>query len=160
LINYHDQIRYLLCPSKPKDLKEEAIRLALTSSQPIAKTARDLSLKESTLYNWLSKAKDKAPIIKKSDGSQANLVIKNGTYVPELNGYVAIAGGKGGAKGIFVGLDRATSEITTMHLKPVSYFENKAPSLGRLAKPKSELTDLIRQNREWGWKLPYRRNNS
>ncbi len=39
--------------------KAEAIRLALTSSQPIAKTARDLGLKEPTLYNWVSQQKNK-----------------------------------------------------------------------------------------------------
>jgi transposase len=61
--------------TKPnQEFKEEAIRLALTSSQSIAKTARDLGLKENTLYNWLSKAKDKAPTLKKPDGSQSNLI--------------------------------------------------------------------------------------
>jgi len=40
-----------------KTFKVEAIRLALSSSQPIAKTARDLSLKEHTLYNWVSQEK-------------------------------------------------------------------------------------------------------
>jgi transposase len=33
-----------------------------------------LGLNESTLYNWISKAKDKAPVIKKSDGNSANLI--------------------------------------------------------------------------------------
>lgn len=57
----------------------------------------------------------------------ANSVIANGTFAPELNAYVSIPGGTGSAKGLMVGLDRATGEITTMHMKPVSWFETKAP---------------------------------
>ena len=41
-----------------KEFKQEAIRLALTSTQPIAQTARDLGIKESSLYNWVSQAKE------------------------------------------------------------------------------------------------------
>lgn len=60
----------------------------------------------------------------------ANHVINNGTYVPEMNGYVKLVGGEGSAKYAFVGLDRATGEITTFHLKTVSELMKKAPSLG------------------------------
>ncbi|RFA31090.1 hypothetical protein, partial [Alkalilimnicola ehrlichii] len=88
--------------------------------------------------------------------ADASVVIRNGQFVPELNGYVAIAGGQGSAKGLFVGLDRATGEITTMHLKPISFFEQKAPSLGWSAKPKSEMTDFVGPKPELGWKPPYR----
>jgi hypothetical protein len=91
--------------------------------------------------------------------NDANLVIKNGTYVPELNAYVTIAGGRGTAKGLIAGLDRVTKEITTLHLKPVSFLEKRAPSLNWFAQPKSELTDLIGENRELGWTSPYRRSN-
>ena len=42
-----------------KSFKAQAIQLALTSNQPIAKTAQDLGVLESTLYNWLSKYKAK-----------------------------------------------------------------------------------------------------
>ena len=57
----------------------------------------------------------------------ANYIIQNGTYVPELNGYVKfVAGQKYG----FVGLDRATSDITTFHIKTVSELIKNAPSLG------------------------------
>ena len=59
---------------KDKEFKKEAIRLALTSSQPIAKTARDLGIKESTLYSWVSVEKDKSPIISDDKGNQKNLV--------------------------------------------------------------------------------------
>lgn len=40
-----------------KSFKDEAIRLALTSPQSIAQTARDLGIKEGSLYNWVSQAK-------------------------------------------------------------------------------------------------------
>lgn len=57
----------------------------------------------------------------------ANYIIQNGTYVPELNGYVRfVAGQKYG----FVGLDRATGDITTFHIKTVSELIKNAPSLG------------------------------
>ncbi|AXH00905.1 hypothetical protein DVJ83_17490 (plasmid) [Deinococcus wulumuqiensis] len=60
----------------------------------------------------------------------ARMVIKNGTFAPELNAYVQIIGGKGSAKVMMVGLDRATREITTLHVKTVSEIAKKAPSLG------------------------------
>jgi hypothetical protein len=59
----------------------------------------------------------------------ANAVIRNGIYIPELNAYVSIPGGIGSAKGLMVGIDRATGEITTMPMKPIPWFETKAPSL-------------------------------
>ena len=85
----------------------------------------------------------------------ANSVVKNGKFVPELNAYVSIPGGEGGAKGLMVGLDRATGEITTMHLKPIKFFEMKAPSLGWQSQPKSVLTDLVGPKPNLGWKTPY-----
>lgn len=42
-----------------KSFKQQAIQLALTSEQTIAKTAKDLGILESTLYNWVSAAKSK-----------------------------------------------------------------------------------------------------
>ena len=90
--------------------------------------------------------------------NDANLVIKNGRYAPELHAYVAVAGGKGYAKAIIAGLDRATNEITTLYLKRVSYLERKTPSLGWSSKPASELTDLLGLERELGWKSPYGRS--
>jgi filamentous hemagglutinin len=60
----------------------------------------------------------------------ANHVIKNGTFVPEMSGYVRLIGGKGSAKYGFVGLDRASGNITTFHVKSVSELAKKAPSLG------------------------------
>lgn len=60
----------------------------------------------------------------------ADYVIKNGTFVPEMNGYVRMIGGEGSAKYGFVGLHRATGNITTFHVKSVSELSRKAPSLG------------------------------
>ena len=88
--------------------------------------------------------------------ADAKSVIRNGTFAPELNGYVAIPGGTGSAKGLLVGIDRATGEITTMHLKSVSFFESKAPSLGWEAQPKGIKTDTVRPNPQTGWKYPYK----
>ena len=57
----------------------------------------------------------------------ANYIINNGTYVPELNGYISFMNGKNYG---FVGLDSATGYITTFHIKSVSELIKKAPSLG------------------------------
>jgi transposase len=40
-----------------KSFKDEAIRLALSADKSVAQTARDLGIKENTLYNWISMAK-------------------------------------------------------------------------------------------------------
>lgn len=45
---------------KDQPFKDEAVRLALTGDKSIAQTARDLGIKENTLYTWINKAKDKA----------------------------------------------------------------------------------------------------
>lgn len=60
----------------------------------------------------------------------ANHVIQNGTWVPELNGYVRLVGGKGSAKAAFVGVDRVGGNITTFHIKTVKELSRSAPSLG------------------------------
>ncbi|MGE3921109.1 MAG: transposase [Gammaproteobacteria bacterium] len=57
-----------------KSFKEEAIRLAVSSNQAIAKTAYDLGIKESTLYAWVSAVKDKSPAISNEDGNSTNLI--------------------------------------------------------------------------------------
>ena len=86
----------------------------------------------------------------------ANQVIHEGIYVPELHAYVKIPTGPGSAQAPFVGLDRVTNEITTFHMKPVTFLEKSAPSLGWQAKSAPEMSDLIGFNRELGWKSPYR----
>jgi hypothetical protein len=60
----------------------------------------------------------------------ANHIIKNGIWVPELNGYVKLIGGLGKAKYGFVGLHRITGSIRTFHIKTVEKLATKAPSLG------------------------------
>lgn len=59
----------------------------------------------------------------------ANYIIKNGSFVPELNGYVRLIGGKGSAKFGFVGLNRTTGSITTFHIKTAQELAKKAPSV-------------------------------
>lgn len=60
--------------NKDQEFKNEAIRLAVTSAQPISKTARDLGIEATTLYSWVSSAKDTAPVISDELGNQTNLV--------------------------------------------------------------------------------------
>jgi hypothetical protein len=60
----------------------------------------------------------------------ASHIIKNGIWVPELNGYVKLIGGLGKAKYGFVGLDRITGSIRTFHIKIAEKLATKAPSLG------------------------------
>jgi len=43
-----------------KAFRDEAVRLALSSAQPYAKTARDLGIKETSLYAWISKHKNES----------------------------------------------------------------------------------------------------
>lgn len=81
--------------------------------------------------------------------------IKNGIFFPERNAYVSIAGGTGSAKGLMVGLDRQTGEITTMHMKSVSWFEKNVTSLGWEDQLKSATTNLVGPNAQNGWKFPY-----
>jgi len=43
--------------SYKKEFRAEAVRLAITGDKSISKTARDLGIKETTLYNWVAKAR-------------------------------------------------------------------------------------------------------
>lgn len=42
-----------------KSFKQQAIEFALSSNQPLSKTAKDLGMLERTLYSWVYKAKSK-----------------------------------------------------------------------------------------------------
>jgi transposase len=42
-----------------KSFKKQAVELAISSEQPIHKTAKDLGIQETTLYSWVSNAKTK-----------------------------------------------------------------------------------------------------
>ena len=78
----------------------------------------------------MKKALRKKNYTKKDYLNDANHVIEKGKFVPEMNGYIKFVGGNGSAKYVFVGLDRKTGNITTMHLKSVQELMKKAPSLG------------------------------
>lgn len=56
-----------------KQFKEEAVRLAITSPQPLAKTAHDLGVNKTTLYSWIAQAKEKSPVIEEN-GEQKNVI--------------------------------------------------------------------------------------
>ena len=49
------------------EYREEAVKLAMSSEQPIAVIANELGVKESTLYNWVSRA------MKKKSSSKENI---------------------------------------------------------------------------------------
>lgn len=59
-----------------KVFRNEAIRLALTGDKSISQTAKDLGLKEATLYNWISQAKrGKLTIIKDDENLTSAQII-------------------------------------------------------------------------------------
>jgi hypothetical protein len=75
--------------------------------------------------------------------SDANHVIKEGIFVPELNAYAKFIGRATDKKFIdpkanisksikyaIVGLDRKTGKITTFHVKELQDFIKNTPSLG------------------------------
>jgi len=58
-----------------KSFKQEAIRLALSGDKSIAQTARDLGIKETLLYSWISEAKkSKAPAPSKEFQNTSELI--------------------------------------------------------------------------------------
>jgi transposase len=57
-----------------KEFREEAVRLALTSTQTTLETAKDLGISESTLYNWISKSRRKAGGNLQENKPEVNLV--------------------------------------------------------------------------------------
>jgi RHS repeat-associated protein len=60
----------------------------------------------------------------------ANHIVRHGTFVPEMNGFVVLVGGTGSAKVGFVGLSRELDRITTFGIRTVKEIAEKAPSLG------------------------------
>ena len=40
-----------------KEFRQRAVRMALSSDKPIAQVARELGVKETTLYSWINKEK-------------------------------------------------------------------------------------------------------
>ncbi len=60
MVNYDQPRGVKMSTRTNKSFREEAVRLALSSPQPYAKTARDLGIKESSLYTWISNHKNQA----------------------------------------------------------------------------------------------------
>jgi len=54
--------------------RDEAVRLALSSSQPIAQTAKDLGVEPHNLYWWVRQEKEKSPNVVDDQGNEINLV--------------------------------------------------------------------------------------
>lgn len=44
--------------SYKKEFRAEAVRLAITGDKSISQTAKDLGVNETTLYNWVAKARE------------------------------------------------------------------------------------------------------
>ncbi|MEG0153663.1 MAG: hypothetical protein RR744_10925, partial [Cellulosilyticaceae bacterium] len=117
-------------PPKPPKVPKGA---SGAKGERVVNTFKDQKLLENHYAkhgNQFKKAFNKSKYTVEDYLNDANYVIDNGTYIPEMNGYVKFVGGEGSAKYAFVGLDRATGKITTLHLKTVSELIKKAPSLG------------------------------
>ena len=63
-----------------RSFREDAVRLALSGEKPISQTARDLGIKETTLYSWISALKNSK--VKISDGCEKR---SSSELVDELN---------------------------------------------------------------------------
>jgi len=63
-----------------KAFKEEAVRLALTSSESISQTAKKLGIKDTTLYYWISQVKERKENIPDGTGS-----LSSEQMIDELN---------------------------------------------------------------------------
>ena len=115
---------------KVDDLADEVVDLAPECINDLRNTFKDKSLLE---QHYTEHSQQIADVMGKSNYSveqyldDANYIINNGTYVPELNGYVSFMSGK---KYGFVGIDRTTQNITTFHIKNIYELIKKAPSLG------------------------------
>ncbi len=59
-----------------KSFKQQAVQLALTSNQPIAKTAKELGVSESTLYAWVSSAKSQKVTSATSTGTSKEMDVE------------------------------------------------------------------------------------
>lgn len=68
-------------------LKQQAIEMALEGSKPIAQIARDLDIKENTLYGWVDKYRRSNPDkqrVKFSNDKPADLEAENRKLKREL----------------------------------------------------------------------------
>ncbi len=120
---------------------DEAALVIKKADGTIEKVIRNVSKNSSKNFNSISSlnqhyakhGKEIAEMLEKPNYSvkdyldDANYIVKNGIYSPELNGYVKFLRGDNYG---FVGLDRETGNITTFHIKKVGELAKKAPSLG------------------------------
>lgn len=60
--------------------RQEAVKLALTGDKTIAQTARDLGIKEPSLYSWVSQAKKSKEAFKEGDKK-----LSSSELIQELN---------------------------------------------------------------------------
>jgi len=69
-----------------QSFRDEAIRLALTGDKSIAQTAKDLGIKEPTLYNWVSQAKEgKSSVVKGNVNQSPGEIIEELTRLKKEN---------------------------------------------------------------------------
>lgn len=63
--------------SYDKAFKAEAVKLAITGSKNISQTAKDLGVNETTLYNWVAKARKSEIPYHDEDGVKSAAEIMN-----------------------------------------------------------------------------------
>lgn len=69
-----------------QSFRDEAVRLALTGDKSISQTAKDLGIKEVTLYYWVSQAKrGKSKIIKGDEQLTTGQIIEELTRLRKEN---------------------------------------------------------------------------
>jgi transposase len=85
LLNYEKQRGVIMTKRADKAFQEEAVRLALSSPQPYAKTARDLGIKESSLYTWIAKHKESSPQSQENQPTHTELLQEIRTLKGEVS---------------------------------------------------------------------------
>ena len=68
-------------PSYDRQFRADAVRLAITGEKNVAETAGDLGINESTLYNWITRAKRSKTRYK----GESSKVKTTGELMDELN---------------------------------------------------------------------------
>jgi len=63
--------------SYKKEFRAEAVRLAITGDKSISQTAKDLGVNETTLYNWVAKARKSETLYHDDDGVKSTAEIMN-----------------------------------------------------------------------------------
>lgn len=69
-----------------QSFREEAIRLSLTGDKSVAQTAKDLGIKTTTLYNWISQAKrNKTKVILEDEQLTSGQILEELTRLRKEN---------------------------------------------------------------------------